>query len=67
MLPLDVARCPGSTSVRGQPLPPCVRCERRVMPTDEAVHVPVSAWEPMKAGGEWRCAGQIPYGAEEVA
>jgi hypothetical protein len=29
MLPADVARCTGAKSVRGQPLPPCVQCERQ--------------------------------------
>lgn len=41
MLPADVARCAGGKSVRGKPLQPCVRCERRVIPHGQRVQLMV--------------------------
>lgn len=59
MLPADVARCPGAKSVRGQPLPPCVQCERRILPEREVVAV--HEFRPTKVDGAWACEGRIPY------
>lgn len=59
MLPADVARCTGSKSVRGQPLPPCVRCERRVTPHGQRVRLMVPPIR--REGGEWVCDMHIPY------
>ena len=66
MLPADVARCAGGKSVRGQPLPPCVQCERRVIPHGQRaallVPPPVQFEE-----GSWLCDARIGYGQEHPA
>lgn len=59
MLPADVARCPGIKGVRGQPLPPCVQCERRILPEREVVAV--HEFKPAQVDGVWACEGRIPY------
>lgn len=62
MLPADVARCTGGKSVRGQPLPPCVRCERRIWPECEVITV--HKFKPVQVDGAWQCDGHIPYEQE---
>ena len=65
MLPADVARCTGAKSVRGQPLPPCVLCERRVIPHGQRVQLMVP---PIRREGcEWVCDMRIPYAQGVVA
>lgn len=64
MLPADVARCTGGKSVRGQPLPPCVRCERRIWPECEVITV--HKFKPAQVEGVWHCDGHVPY-AQEAA
>ena len=65
MLPADVARCTGAKSVRGQQLPPCVLCERRVWPEREVITV--HEFKPAQVDGAWACEGRIPYAQEVVA
>ena len=65
MLPADVARCTGAKSVRGQPLPPCVQCERRIWPEREVITV--HEFKPAQVDGAWACEGRIPYAQEVVA
>lgn len=48
MLPADVARCTGAKSVRGQPLPPCVQCERRVIPHGQRVPRPIARFKRVR-------------------
>ena len=62
MLPADVARCTGAKSVRGQPLPPCVQCERRILPEREVVAV--HEFKPAQVDGVWACEWRIPYAHE---
>lgn len=59
MLPADVARCTGAKSVRGQPLPPCVQCERRIWPEREVIAV--HEFRPAQVDGTWACDGRIQY------
>ena len=59
MLPADVARCAGGKSVRGKPLQPCVRCERRVIPHGQRVQLMVPPIR--REGGEWVCDMHMPY------
>jgi len=59
MLPADVARCTGAKSVRGQPLPPCVLCERRVIPHGQRVQLMVPPIR--REGDQWVCDVRILY------
>lgn len=59
MLANDDARCKGVTSVRGIPLPCCVKCERRIMPKGERVFM--ARWTPEQINREWVCEGRIAY------
>lgn len=65
MLPADVARCAGGKSVRGKPLPPCVRCERRIWPECEVITV--TQFKPAQVDGVWQCDGHVPYAQEANA
>ena len=58
-MPNDVARCKGVTSVRGIPLPCCVKCERRIMPKGERVFM--AEFKPEQINRAWECEGRSPY------
>lgn len=52
-------RCHGRTGMAGKPLPPCVLCERRVIPHGQRVQLMVP---PIRREGcEWVCDMRIPY------
>ncbi len=59
MLANEDARCKGVTSVRGVPLPCCVKCERRIMPKAERVFM--VEFKPQEINRAWECEGRIPY------
>jgi hypothetical protein len=52
-------RCHGRTGVAGKPLPPCVLCERRVIPHGQRVQLMVPPI--LRKGGEWVCDMRILY------
>ena len=59
MLANDDARCRGVTSVRGIPLPCCVRCERRIFLNAERIWY--AEFKPQQVNREWVCEGRIAY------
>lgn len=65
MLPLDVSRCHGCTSVRGRPFPCCIDCQRRIWPEGAQVVVTDFVVDIIKRVAV--CSGQIPYPASSGA
>lgn len=58
-------RCHGRTGMAGKPLPPCVLCERRVIPHGQRVQLMVPPIR--REGDEWVCDVRIPYAQGVVA
>ncbi len=59
MLPADYVRCTGETSVRGVPLPCCVKCQRRIYKDRDTVWM--TTFKPKQINRAWECEGRIPY------
>lgn len=59
MLPLDVDRCEGCTTVRGRPFACCIDCQRRIWPEGADVQIKCYVVDIIKAVAV--CSGQIPY------
>jgi hypothetical protein len=51
--------CAGVKSVRGIPLPCCVKCQRRIYPQGQVIRM--AKFTPEQIQREWRCEGRIAY------